>query len=137
MKEMAPFNSLFDDTFFSDFFRYRQPGQEMVPAIDVQEDSACYHIKADLPGVEKDDIQVTLENGVLTLSAETHKESSEEKEGKVIRRERHIGRYRRAMAVGADVDAAGVRAHFENGVLSLDLPKLDLKAPESTQIRIE
>ena len=108
-----------------------------MPAIDVQEDSDCYHIKADLPGVDKDDIKVTLENGVLSVTAATHKEDSEEKEGRVIRRERHIGRYRRSMSVGRDIDTEAIKASFENGVLALDLPKLEARLPESTRISIE
>ena len=65
---------------------------------------------------EKDDIKVTLNNGVLSVTAETHKEESEEKEGKVIRRERHVGRYSRSMSVGRDIDPASIKASFENGV---------------------
>lgn len=137
MKELAPFNSLFDDAFFSDFFRNRRGSGELMPAIDVKEDDEGYHIKADLPGVEKDDIKVTLDNGVLSVTAETHKEESDEKEGKVIRRERHVGRYSRSMSVGRDIDPASIKASFENGVLSLDLPKLEQQPPESTHIRIE
>lgn len=137
MKEMTPFNSLFDDAFFNDFFRQRRGSGDQMPAIDVQEDSDCYHIKADLPGVDKDDIKVTLENGVLSVTAETHNEDSEEKEGRVIRRERHIGRYRRSMSVGRDIEADSIKASFENGVLALDLPKLETRLPESTRIRIE
>lgn len=137
MKELAPFNSLFDDAFFSDFFRGRRSEGEMMPAIDVKEDNEGYHIKADLPGVQKDDIKVTLNNGVLSVSAETHKEDSEEKEGKVIRRERHVGRYSRSMSVGRDIDPAAIKASFANGVLSVDLPKLEQRPPESADIQIE
>lgn len=137
MKELTPFNSLFDDAFFGDFFRKRSGSGEMMPAIDVREDDDGYHIKADLPGVEKDDVKVTLNNGVLSVSAETHQEASEEKEGKVIRRERHVGRYSRSMSVGRDIDPSAIKARFDNGVLSLDLPKLEQQPPENTQIRIE
>ncbi len=137
MKELTPFNSLFDDTFFSEFFRPHRGHGDLMPAIDVQEDSDGYHIKADLPGVEKDDIEVTLDNGILTLTAETHKEETEKEEGRVIRRERHMGRYRRSMTVGQNVDASAIHARFENGVLSLDLPRLEERPPEGTRIQIE
>lgn len=138
MGDLTRFNSLFDDAFFNNFFRpVASDKGERVPAIDVHESDGGYCIKADLPGISKDDIQVTLENGVLTISAETKQEDKEEKDGKVIRQERHYGQYVRRLSVGDNLDPASIKARFENGVLQLDLPKPEPKAPEVSKVTID
>lgn len=138
MGELVRFNSLFDDTFLNDFFWPRRAaGSEMMPAIDVHETDTGYLIKADLPGVSKEDIKVSLDNGVLTISAETRHEEKEEQAGKLIRQERRYGKYSRAMSIGADIDAAQIKARFEDGVLSLSLPKLAPEKKEGVHIDIE
>ncbi|MGB0466279.1 MAG: Hsp20/alpha crystallin family protein [Pontibacterium sp.] len=139
MGELTRFNSLFDDTFMNDFFwpRRHRGSKELMPAIDVHEGEEGYVIKADLPGVEKDGIKVNLENGVLTITAETHQEEKEENEGKLIRQERHFGRYMRSMSVGTDIDPGKIKARFENGVLSLELPKVEKEKPAGVSVDIE
>lgn len=138
MGDLTRFNSLFDDAFFNNFFRpVASDKGERVPAIDVHESDGGYCIKADLPGISKDDIHVTLENGVLTISAETKQEDKEEKDGKVIRQERHYGQYVRRLSVGDNLDPASIKARFENGVLQLDLPKQEPKAPEVSKVTID
>ncbi|MGH1462281.1 MAG: Hsp20/alpha crystallin family protein [Neptuniibacter sp.] len=138
MGDLTRFNSLFDDAFFSNFFRpVASDKGERVPAIDVHESDGGYCIKADLPGISKDDIHVTQENGVLTISAETKQEDKEEKDGKVIRQERHYGQYVRRLSVGDNLDPASIKARFENGVLQLDLPKPEPKAPEVSKVTID
>lgn len=139
MSNLTRFNSLFDDTFFNDFFRpVRRDGSgDRVPAIDVHDGEGQYLIKVDLPGIRKEDIDISLENGVLSVSAETTKEDKEEKDGKLIRQERHYGKYLRSLSVGSDVDPAGIKAHFEDGVLNLTLPKAVEKQPSTVSIAIE
>ncbi len=136
MKELSPFTGLFDDRLFRDFFPTTGLNEKL-PAIDVHEEDGLYRVKADLPGVAKDDIQVTLENGVLSISAETHQQSEEKKEGKVIRRERHEGRYSRSFSVGSNIDASAIKARFEDGVLTLELPKMNPQPSEASQIKVE
>lgn len=138
MSNLTRFNSLFDDSFFSDFFRplARTAGERM-PAIDVHENEGNYLVKVDLPGVKKEDIKVSLDNGVLSIRAQTQSEETEEKEGKLIRQERHYGEFLRQLSVGSDVDATAVKAQFDNGVLSLSLPKQRALPDESRQISIE
>ncbi|MGH1432009.1 MAG: Hsp20/alpha crystallin family protein [Neptuniibacter sp.] len=138
MGDLTRFNSLFDDAFFNNFFRpVASDKGERVPAIDVHESDGGYCIKVDLPGISKDDIHVTLENGVLTISAETKQEDKEEKDGKIIRQERHYGQYVRRLSVGDNLDPASIKARFENGVLQLDLPKPEPKAPEVSKVTID
>lgn len=138
-KGLTRFNSLFDDAFFNDFFRplaVRETG-EKVPAIDVTESDDAYQVTVDLPGVKKDDIKVSLENGILSVRAETRREDKEEKEGKLIRQERHVGQFIRQLSVGSDVDPTEVKAGFTDGVLKLTLPKRASREPEGIDIAIE
>ena len=138
-KGLTRFNSLFDDAFFNDFFRplaVRETG-EKVPAIDVHESEDAYQVTVDLPGVKKDDIKVSLENGILSVRAETRREDKEEKEGKLIRQERHVGQFIRQLSVGSDVDPTAVKASFNDGVLKLTLPKRASQEPEGVNIAIE
>ena len=138
MSNLTRFNRMFGDAFFDDFFRpMSQTSAEKLPAIDVHESEGQYVIKADLPGIEKDEVNVTLDNGILSISAETTKEDKEEKDGKVVRQERHFGRYLRQLSVGSDVDPAAISAQFENGVLRLELPKLREEPTKGYHIEVK
>lgn len=101
---------------------------------DVVEKDGAYEVKADLPGFNKEDVHVDLKDGVLTIGAE-HKDNSEqkdEKSGKVLRRERHYSSYQRSFNVGEDVKAEEITAKYENGVLTLNLPKKE-QIPEKKE----
>ncbi len=138
MSNLTRFNRMFGDTFFDDFFKpLPSSATEKTPAIDVHEADGNYLVKADLPGINKDDVKVTLENGILTISAETSREDKEEKDGKIIRQERHYGQYLRQLSVGSDVDPKQISATFENGVLSLKLPKLKEEPKQDYHIEIK
>lgn len=106
------------------------------PRIDVRETENGYEISAEMPGVSKDDINVTLENGVLTLEAEVHREEKEEKEGRVIREERRYGKYMRSFNLGQDVNEEEIDANFKDGVLTLKAPKREASQPKSQRIEI-
>ncbi|GGO78368.1 heat-shock protein Hsp20 [Marinobacterium nitratireducens] len=138
MSNLTRFNSLFNDSFFNDFFRPAvRGGGEKVPAIDVHESDGGYKVKVDLPGVKKEDIKVSLDNGILSIRAETKSEEKEEKEGKLIRQERHFGQFLRQLSVGSDVDPAAIKAQFDNGVLTLELPKQQNLPADKRHISIE
>ncbi|NVK41829.1 MAG: Hsp20 family protein [Oceanospirillaceae bacterium] len=138
MSNLTRFNSLFGDSFFDDFFRpLARRSDEKAPAIDVHQNDGGYRVKVDLPGVKKEDIKVSLDNGILSIRAETKSEEKEEKEGKLIRQERHFGEFLRQLSVGSDVDPASIKAQFDNGVLTLDLPKQQSLPEEKRQISIE
>ncbi len=137
---LIPHNSLFSlDNFFDNFFA-PVSGSEgesfFAPRVDVKETDAGYEISAELPGVKKDDIHITLSDGVLSLEAETKSEDKEEKDGKVIRQERRYGKFVRSFNVGADVKESDIKANFENGVLSISTPKGEAKAEEKKRIPI-
>jgi HSP20 family protein len=137
---LIPRTSLFDsDRFLSDFWAPATSDGEgksfFAPRVDIKDKDDHYEITAELPGVSKDDIHVTLHDGVLTLEAETQQEDKEEREGKVIRQERRYGKYMRSFNLGGDVHEEDIKAAFTDGVLTLKAPKLKEKPP--TQRRID
>lgn len=90
---------------------------------DIRDEGNAYVLEAELPGFDKDDINIQLSDNNLTISAVHNVESSEkDKDGKYIRRERSYGSYSRSFDV-SDIDTAGIHAAYKNGILSLDLPK--------------
>ncbi len=120
-------NDILDDLFKGYWIRPmrlfdEQPETQMI-RMDVKENEKDYTVHAELPGVRKEDVQVTIEGNTLAVSAET-KKATEEKEGdKLLRRERYFGKVYRGISLGQEVDEAGASARFENGVLELVLPK--------------
>lgn len=98
------------------------PEMQMIK-MDVKEGDKDYTVHAELPGVSKDDIHVTIEGNTVAVTAEV-KKNNEQKEGdKIIRSERYYGKVYRSFALGQEVDETTARAKFENGLLELVLPK--------------
>ncbi|HEY9033222.1 MAG TPA: Hsp20/alpha crystallin family protein [Pseudomonadales bacterium] len=124
---LLPRRSVFDIDRLLD--AWLNPGESIsdsgffAPRIELKEKKNQYQVKAELPGVKKEDIHVTLDNGVLTIEAESRQEDKEEKDGKVIRQERRYGKFMRSFTVGSDVKEADIKAAFDDGVLTLSVPK--------------
>jgi HSP20 family protein len=108
---------------------------DWAPAVDVQETDAGFVVKADLPDMKKEDINVKLADGVLTIEGE-RKQEEEEKGKKFHRIERQYGQFIRRFALPADVDAANVKAEFKDGVLNVHLPKAPNAKPKSVEIKV-
>lgn len=99
--------------------------------IDVTEDANAYKVKADIPGVKKEDISVRVEGNMVQIDAETRSEKETRGDGeKVLRSERSYGTISRSFSLGQEVDAGRVQAKYADGVLSLELPK---KGPADTR----
>lgn len=128
----------FDDM-FDDFWRpvRRESSGAFAPAIDVSEKDDAYHIHADLPGVNKDDLDITFQDGVLTINAETSQEKKKEKEGRVIRQERRYGKFVRSMRLGDTVDADKIKADYKDGVLELVVPKAEKVKPRKIDVKVK
>ena len=95
-----------------------------------------YEVDVDLPGFSKDEIKLELNNGYLTIS--TEKNLTKESKGKMLRQERYSGTMQRTFYVGDSLTEEDIKAKYENGVLSLSLPKKEQrKVPEKKQIMIE
>lgn len=108
------------------------------PAVDIAEDDVAYTITADLPDVKKEDVDVSVDNGVLTLSGEKrHESQSGEESGKKFHRiERSFGRYIRTFRLPDEVDAAQVTAVFKDGVLKVTLPKSTEPKPGKVAVAV-
>ena len=95
---------------------------QLNPRLDETEDDKAFHIKVELPGMDKDDVDITLANGQLTIRGEKKRE--EEEKGKdYYRNERTFGAFRRSLPIPVDVDESKIQASFKKGVLSIKLPK--------------
>jgi HSP20 family protein len=95
---------------------------EWAPSVDISEDDKEWLLKADLPEVKKEDVKVTVENGVLAVAGDRHFEK-EEKDKKYHRIERSYGNFLRSFTLPEGTDGAKVRAEFKDGVLKVHLPK--------------
>ena len=120
---------------FDDFFRDVAPGFYVKPLhgdplpspaqikVDVKETEAAYSVQAEVPGASREEIQVSLDGNVVTLRAEIKQEDSTAKDEKVLRSERYFGTVSRSFQMPMDIDAAQAKAKYDNGVLTLTLPK--------------
>ncbi len=122
----------FDDL-FGDEFRPRRAMKKFVPAVDIEERKTDYRLTADLPGLTADDVNVTIENGVLIVSGERKDETVEEKDG-YRRVERSFGSFRRSFTLPKGVSADSVSAHTENGQLEVLIPKPAEETPRKIKV---
>jgi HSP20 family protein len=109
---------------------------DWAPAADVSETEAEYLIKADLPEVRKEDVSITVQDGVLTLSGERRQEKREESE-KLHRVERVYGSFARRFALPENADEQGIRAESRDGVILIHIPKQKVAQPQPRQITIQ
>lgn len=125
LSELLPADA-FDDVFrgFLRPMRWDVPGASTPQIkVDVTEDPAGYVVKAEIPGVRKEDIDVRIDGPQVSISAEVKKQTEEKEDGRVLRSERYYGYVSRAFSLGTDVDQAGAVAKYQDGVLELRLPK--------------
>lgn len=129
------------DGFFDDALRPRRvygraEGGALMPPVDVTETEHEYLVKAEMPGVNKDDLDVSIRDGVLTINAESKYEQRDKEEGRIIRQERRYGKYVRTMRLGKNVDASKVQAEYKDGVLYLNLPKVEEVKPKRIDVTV-
>jgi len=114
----------------------RREESARTPAIDVSETESAYVVKAELPGVSRSDLDVTINDGVLTINAERKEEKKDEKDGRVIRQERYYGKFVRSLRLGSDIDETKIEARYEDGILHLSLPKTAEVKPRKVDVKI-
>ena len=115
---------LFDDFFNDPFFKGGERHSHPLMKTDIKETEDGYIIDIDLPGFDKKDIQIDVENGYLNINAKSENSNDDEEKGKFIRRERYYGECSRSFYIGEDVHEDDIKATFKNGILSLDVPKV-------------
>lgn len=125
-------NRFFEDRSFPKIF-----SEERLPSTDIVKEEDKLVLKADLPGMDTDDIKITLsEDNVLTISGE-RKTETEEKEENYYRRERQYGSFRRTYRLPANVQGDKIEAVFEKGVLSIILPKTEAEKKKEIEIKVK
>ncbi|MBT8098939.1 MAG: Hsp20/alpha crystallin family protein [Gammaproteobacteria bacterium] len=114
------------------------PGKEFDwrPSVDISETDKEYLIKAHLPEVEKDDIELSVENGILTLSGERKYQKEEDSETQ-HRVESMYGHFARSFTLPSDVDASRIKAKTSKGTLKVHLPKTEVTKPKAVQIDVD
>lgn len=135
-----PFNDLVDDLFKGFFVRpvaYEgRTGEALARMrVDVAESNGAYTVTAELPGVKKEDIQVTIDGSQVTLGAEVKREREVAQDERVLHTERVYGKVSRSFTLPQEVDEAKAEAKFKDGVLELELPKK--AAAQRKQISIQ
>lgn len=123
---------LFDDSFF-------HKNESKLMKTDIKELDDKYVIDVDLPGYNKEDIKISVENGYLVINASTNEEKNEEEKGKVIKKERYYGQCSRSFYISDDLTVEDIKASYKNGTLSLEVPKKDEqeKKAEKQYVQIE
>ena len=123
--------SVFGDTMFNDFFNNQN---DFMPNVDIVEQRGKLLVKVDLPGVEKEDLKLSLKEGMLTISGEK-KVEHEKEEDTYYRCERAYGTFSRSFQVGETVKEEDILASFKNGTLTVTLPKAEEKQERSIAIQ--
>jgi len=105
------------------------------PALDVYDNKDAFLVKVELPGMKKEDIEISLHDGVLTVSGE-RKHEVEKKERQSFRSERYFGKFQRSVTLPAAVNVGGVKAAYKDGILSIDLPKAEEAKPRQIKVNV-
>ncbi len=111
---------MFRDPFFSE-------NESKIMRTDIKEKKDKYLIDIDLPGYEKENIKIELEDGYLTVHANRDTNNEEKEEGKFVRKERYVGSCSRSFYVGDAVEIEDIKASFKNGTLKIEVPKKEMK----------
>lgn len=128
---MREFDELFSDFFASPLVRSEQ--RTWYLPLDVVDAGSDYQVKAPVPGFKPEDIEVTFQDKVLSIKAQRRTET-EKKEGNYLRREMTFGNFARSIQLPGDVNVKDIKASFENGILTIDIPKM--AAPQPTKIPV-
>lgn len=131
-KEFDLLGEMFADPFFTEH-------ESKIMKTDIKEKTDKYLIGIELPGYQKENIKINIEDGYLTVHAEINSDNEEKEEGKFVRRERYIGSCSRSFYVGNEVKSEDIKASFKNGILKIEVPKKEYKKelPEKKYIQIE
>lgn len=139
MNKLVTRNHLFDD-FFRDFphgYFVRPLHGEPLPnqiKLDIKEDPKAFTVMAELPGVNRDAIEVHIEGDTVSVSAEVAQQDEQRSDERILRSERYFGSVARTLRLPQEVDEANAKARFENGVLTLTLPKRGSRAGQKLAI---
>lgn len=145
MNVLSPFRQLsvlrdeIDRLFDSPLNEWTSTSQQFLngwlPAIDLYDEGDHLVLKAELPGINKDELDISLHGDVLTLSGE-RKDTGEYKDAEVFRSERYVGRFQRSLTLPMMVDANKVQASYKDGILTVTLPKAEEAKPKRIDVKV-
>ena len=126
------------DRLFSSFFGRLPEDTDgfWSPALDIEENNGNLIVKAEIPGMKKDDIKVSVHNNVLSITGE-RKQEKETKNKTIHRIERSYGRFSRAITLPSEVDEDKVKASYKDGVLNITLPKPESMKPKQIEVEVK
>ncbi|MBN1241553.1 MAG: Hsp20/alpha crystallin family protein [Spirochaetales bacterium] len=110
-------------------------GASRVPAVDIREEKERYVLEAELPGLTEKDVELKVEDGILTLQSKVEEKREERKEGWLLR-ERSRASFSRAFSLPRDVDAESIKATFRNGLLEVEVPKSAAAREKKIEIKV-
>ncbi len=138
LTRLDPLNELVDDLFKGFFVRpvaFEGRGEAPRMKVDVAEKNGAYTVTAELPGVKKEDIQITIDGAQVTLSAEVKREKEVQQDERILHTERSFGKVTRSFSLPQELDEAKAEAKFRDGVLELTLPKKAAAARKQISIQ--
>lgn len=109
---------------------------DWAPRVDIAETEKAFRVKAEIPEVNKEDVKVTVDNGILTIRGE-RKQEKEEKNKKFHRVERFYGSFTRSFTLPDNVDESKIEASFKDGMLNLSIPKTEITKPKAIDVKIK
>ena len=121
-------------TWFDDFFGGPTLSGSTLPAVDVRETESDYLMEVELPGLTEKDVEVKLDNNLLTISSGKDEKKEEKKNGNVLR-ERRASRFSRSFVLPESVDREKIGAEFKNGILHLTFPKVPAAKPKTIEVK--
>jgi HSP20 family protein len=139
-RNVVPFSSVlgrvFDDFFPAMFVNSEAPTVTFRPTVDIVEQDDKVIVKADMPGLEKGDVKVVVNDGLLTIEGSRRESRDEKQKGRRVRCERFAGTFTRSFNLPAWADASKLEANYKNGVLEVTIPKTETACPKEVEIKI-
>jgi HSP20 family protein len=141
MANLRVFDPMFNESFEPLFKRFLAPvraeidGDVLQIRIEVEEKDKAYVVRADMPGVKKEDINVRIDGNIVQIDAQSKQEKDVKEKGKLLRSERYYGTISRTFSLTQDVDEAKSVAKYEDGVLTLELPKKEATASKRLMVQ--
>ena len=134
-----PFSSFhhnWDNLYPNTLFRFPVQSSSRVPAVDIKETDSEYKVVADLPGIAKDNLEVTVDENYLKIVVNAQEDNQEESDGRVIRRERFQGQITRSFKLGNTVESDKIQANYKDGVLSIVVPKKEERKTRKIDVSV-
>ena len=140
---LTPFDRMFDELVSSSFPQINETvgvnpfGNTAYPKVNVYEYEDKVGVIAEIPGLDKKDLNVEVEDGVLTISGEKHNGLIDEAKAKVLRRELKQSSFKRQFTLGDLLDGDNIKANFKDGILSVEIPKVEPELPKKNIVKIK